>query len=176
MPAPRSLAALVVTAGIALSGCGSSTTDASGDPSVSITPPAATSTPPDDAEETTVLVPGDKTPVTQTEPPPGELPPGPVPDAVVSRPEVQAAIADFAEREGVEVEEVVAAGYADVTWPDGSLGCPQPGVMYTQALVPGHQLILQVGDTTASYHAAEGRPFAYCATPGMPLPGGSGTS
>ena len=176
MSAPRTFLALVVAVGISLSGCGSSTTDAAGDASVSITPPAATSTPTDDAKETTVPVPGDESPITQVEPPPGELPLGPVPDAIVSRPQVQAAIADFAERQGVPVDEVTAAGYADVTWPDGSLGCPQPGVMYTQALVPGHQLILQVDDTTASYHAAEGKPFAYCATPGMPLPGGSGTS
>jgi hypothetical protein len=174
MPAARTLVALAMAAGVALSGCGSSTTGTSGD-SVSITPPAATSPPADDAEETTVLVPGDESPVTQIEPSPGELPLGPVPEEVVSRAQVQAAVADFAERQGVAVDEVAVAGYAEVTWPDGSLGCPQPGVMYTQALVPGQQLILQVGDTTASYHAADGKPFAYCASPGMPLPGGSGS-
>lgn len=120
--------------------------------------------------------PGDESATTQVEPPSGGLPLGPVPEEVVSRPQVQEAMSDFAERQGVDVDEVVVAGYAEVTWPDGSLGCPQPGVMYTQALVPGQQLVLQVGDTTASYHAGDGTAFAYCASPGMPLPAGSGTS
>ena len=35
-----------------------------------------------------------------------------------------------------------------VTWPDGSLGCPQPGMMYTQALVPGFRIVLQAADRT----------------------------
>lgn len=102
---------------------------------------------------------------------PSDLPLGPVPDAVAARPDVQAAVAAEAGRKGVTVADVALAGYADVTWPDGSIGCPQPGMLYTQALVPGHQLILRVGGDLASYHAAKGRPFAYCAAPTAPLPG-----
>ncbi len=30
-----------------------------------------------------------------------------------------------------------------VTWADGSLGCPAPGMLYTQALVPGYQVRLR---------------------------------
>jgi hypothetical protein len=30
----------------------------------------------------------------------------------------------------------------EVEWPDGSLGCPEPGMMYTQALVPGYRVVL----------------------------------
>jgi hypothetical protein len=49
-----------------------------------------------------------------------------------------------------------------VTWPDGSLGCPKPGMMYTQALVPGYRIVLQAGEQTLNYHAmSRGRPF-YC--------------
>ena len=88
----------------------------------------------------------------------------------MAREDVQAAIAAEAERTGVEADQVDVVGYADVTWRDGSLGCPEPGQMYTMALVPGHQLILAVDGTKASYHAAKDKPFAYCANPTAPAP------
>ena len=34
-----------------------------------------------------------------------------------------------------------------VTWSDGSLGCPEPGMMYTQALVPGYRVQIRGGRT-----------------------------
>ncbi len=46
---------------------------------------------------------------------------------------------------------VIAAD--EVTWGDGSLGCPQPGQAATQALVPGWRLVLRDGPRTLSYHA-----------------------
>ncbi|MFK5647506.1 hypothetical protein ACI3ET_13385 [Ornithinimicrobium sp. LYQ121] len=104
------------------------------------------------------------------------LPTGPVPASVVQRPEVQAAIADLAQRRSVEVEDVTVAGWAEVTWSDGSLGCPQPGMMYTQALVPGEQLVLGIDDELFSYHAATGKPFSYCASPMPPSQSGPATS
>ncbi|WP_134774381.1 hypothetical protein [Ornithinimicrobium flavum] len=101
----------------------------------------------------------------------GDLPISPVPDSVVQRDDVQQAVADEAERRGVPVEEVTVAGYAEVTWRDGSLGCPQPGMMYTQALVPGHQLVLEVDGEYASYHAGRTGAFTYCADPVTPAEG-----
>jgi hypothetical protein len=45
-----------------------------------------------------------------------------------------------------------------VTWPDGSLGCPEPGRMYTQALVKGHRIRVEAGGTLLDYHTnASGR-------------------
>lgn len=104
-----------------------------------------------------------------------ELPTGRVPEAVLERADVQAAVADYAERMDVPVDEVEVAGFAEVTWNDGSIGCPEPGMMYTQALVPGYQLVLRVDDTLASYHAAKGKDFFYCAKPRPPI-GGDTTS
>jgi hypothetical protein len=64
----------------------------------------------------------------------------------------------------------------DVTWSDGSLGCPMPGQMYTQALVPGWRLIVSDGARDLTYHASRGGYWIQCpagrARP--PLPG-SGT-
>lgn len=96
------------------------------------------------------------------------LPTGPVPTSVSERPQVQAAIADLAAREGVGPSEVSVVGYTTLTWNDGSLGCPEPGRMYTQALVPGELLVLQIGERLFSYHAATGKDFAYCAKPQLP--------
>ena len=96
------------------------------------------------------------------------LPTGAVPTEVQERPEVQAAIADLARRTKVDQAAVSVAGYAEVTWSDGSIGCPEPGTMYTQALIPGHQLILQSDGRLFSYHAAQGKDFGYCADPVAP--------
>jgi hypothetical protein len=47
-----------------------------------------------------------------------------------------------------------------VTWPDGSLGCPQPGRQYTQVLVEGYRIRILVAGTTLEYHASvRGQPF-----------------
>lgn len=101
----------------------------------------------------------------------GPPPTGPVPEEVLARPEVTAAIAAEAERTGVPDADVAVVGYSEVTWRDGSLGCPQPGMAYTQALVPGDLLVLEVDGRRASYHAARGATFAYCANPVLPSPG-----
>jgi hypothetical protein len=49
-----------------------------------------------------------------------------------------------------------------VTWPDGSMGCAEPGTMYTQALVPGYRVLFQVNEVTYAYHAAQSGSFKHC--------------
>lgn len=61
----------------------------------------------------------------------------------------------------------------DVTWPDGSLGCPLPGRSYTQALVDGYRVVLRYNGVAYRYHGAGGDDPFYCATPQEPVaPGG----
>lgn len=38
-----------------------------------------------------------------------------------------------------------------VVWPDGSLGCPEPGMTYTMATVDGYWVELSAGGTTLDY-------------------------
>lgn len=83
--------------------------------------------------------------------------PLPTPDAASrALPPVAAAIADFAARERVDPASVSLRRLQRVTWPDGSLGCPKPGMMYTQALVDGYWLELaggpQAAPVLAEYH------------------------
>jgi len=76
--------------------------------------------------------------------------------------QVQAAIADAAERFGVPESQVAVAGALRVVWSDGSLGCPEDGMMYTQALVDGYLLTLEVDGRRVDYHGENGRPPFLC--------------
>ncbi len=46
-----------------------------------------------------------------------------------------------------------------VTWPDSSLGCPQPGAQYQQALANGYRIVLTAGQNTYIYHTDFDRVF-----------------
>lgn len=75
---------------------------------------------------------------------------------------VQKALEDAARRTQRDVASLEVQRAEAVTWPDGSLGCPQLGMMYTQALVPGLRIRIVAGNETLEYHAsARGQPF-YC--------------
>ncbi|HUR89140.1 MAG TPA: hypothetical protein VMZ74_08640 [Ramlibacter sp.] len=83
---------------------------------------------------------------------------------------INAAMADVARRFAMKARVVEVER---VTWRDGSLGCPQKGMGYTQALVPGWRVVLAAGSREFLYHSSEtGPPFA--CPPGRakkPLPG-----
>ena len=51
-----------------------------------------------------------------------------------------------------------------VTFPDGSLGCPQPGMVYTQALVDGYKIVAEAGGKTYDYRGT-GSTFRLCSRP-----------
>lgn len=53
---------------------------------------------------------------------------------------------------GIEVIQVDA-----VDWPDSSLGCPQPGMMYAQMIVSGYKVVLSTGGATYPVHIGSGR-------------------
>ena len=43
----------------------------------------------------------------------------------------------------VSHEQLVIVRAQSVVWNDGSLGCPEPGMMYTQALVNGYWVVIE---------------------------------
>jgi len=49
-----------------------------------------------------------------------------------------------------------------VQWPDGSLGCPEPGQMYTQAIVDGYRVVIEHAGDTYDYHASGKGNFKIC--------------
>jgi hypothetical protein len=81
---------------------------------------------------------------------------------------VEQAKADLAARLRVDAAQVKVVSASQVTWNDGSLGCPQPGMFYTQALVDGFKTVLEVAGTQYSYHSGAGRAPFLCETPQQP--------
>jgi len=75
---------------------------------------------------------------------------------------VPAAIADAATRFDVPEAQVAVAGALRVVWSNGSLGCPEEGMMYTEALVEGYLLTLEVDGRRVLYHGADGQPPFHC--------------
>ncbi|MCS6881389.1 MAG: hypothetical protein RMK84_10475 [Oscillochloridaceae bacterium] len=100
-----------------------------------------------------------------TAPPAGTLPPLAGPGEAPAD-KVAAAIADLARRTGADPAAITIVSAEAVTWSDGALGCPQPGMAYTQALVDGYRLILRLNGATYAYHAAVNGDFFYCERPG----------
>ncbi|MFC6159792.1 hypothetical protein [Kribbella jiaozuonensis] len=78
---------------------------------------------------------------------------------------VEQAKADLSKRLGIDPAQVTVVSSEEVTWSDGSLGCPEPDMLYTQALVPGNRTILEVGGTQYNYHSGAGRAPFLCEHP-----------
>lgn len=66
---------------------------------------------------------------------------------------IRSALADAARRTGLGAADLEVVSAERVTWLDGALGCPEPGFMYTQALVPGYRIRIQAGSEMLDYHA-----------------------
>ena len=73
-----------------------------------------------------------------------------------------AARSDF---ETVKAEEII--------WPDGALGCPQPGMTYTTAPVPGYHIVLQHNARQYDYRAGGILFLLLCLEPNEQIPSGT---
>ncbi len=76
-------------------------------------------------------------------------------------------VAEIARVAGVPVAEVTIISAEAVTFPDGSLGCPSPGMNYTQALVDGWKIVATAGGTTYDYRGS-GSTFRQCSPAAKP--------
>ena len=88
---------------------------------------------------------------------------GPAGDA--ARPDAVRAADDLAATLGVDPAEVEVISVEEVTWRDGSRGCAQPGMSYTQALIDGSRITLRAAGQTYEYHAGGSQPPARCDKP-----------
>jgi len=77
---------------------------------------------------------------------------------------VEMVLADASKQTGLDRESLEVLSAVSVTWPDGSLGCPKPGMMYTQALVPGYRVQIRAGERVLDYHASQRGYFVLCPT------------
>ncbi len=77
---------------------------------------------------------------------------------------------DLAERLSIDVQEITLEKIEEVVWPDGALGCPEPGMAYITVLTPGYQATLSANGEIYDYHAAENGFFVLCGANGKPVP------
>ena len=122
--------------------------------------PMAPSTPAGPAESSPITPAPwpDSRPPMQTTPP---LPSGTPADLDPAR--WQAILDDLAGRGVTGTPEIVSV--EAVTWPDSSLGCPSPGVSYTQALVDGVRVVVTVDGQRYDYRFGSGNEPKLCPGP-----------
>ena len=59
-------------------------------------------------------------------------------------------------------EQLVIVRAESVVWNDGSLGCPEPGMMYTQALVNGYWVVIDAAGQNYDFRVGSGGSFRLC--------------
>jgi hypothetical protein len=74
---------------------------------------------------------------------------------------------DLAPRLGVPEDAVKPGSLLRTTWPDASLGCPQPGEVYAQVQTEGYRIELEVAGVRYHYHTDQRR-AVYCREKGQP--------
>ena len=114
-------------------------------------PSAATAVAPTDTQPTaTAIVEATEDPAMSTTP------------AAASAPEpVRQAITDLADRLTIAEDTIEVITAEAVVWPDGSLGCPEPGMMYAQ----GMKIVLEVDGEEYHYHYGGDRGPFLCENP-----------
>jgi hypothetical protein len=78
---------------------------------------------------------------------------------------VSGAITDLAGRLGIALTDITLVSSEAVEWSDGSLGCPQPGMMYPQVITEGVRVILGAGGKQYAYHGDTQGKLFYCENP-----------
>jgi hypothetical protein len=76
---------------------------------------------------------------------------------------------DLARRALVKHEDIKVVSATEQQWSDGAMGCPQPGQMYTQMIVPGYRVVLQAAGNKYSYHSDRRGNFVVCSN-GLAFP------
>ncbi len=71
----------------------------------------------------------------------------PATDAVVAM-----ARADMIKRLAIQEGAISLVKVEPRDWPDSSLGCPQPGMMYSQIITPGYLIVLSANGKQYEYH------------------------
>lgn len=97
----------------------------------------------------------------ETEPVTGEVPPTVLAAA-------QAELGAIVGADAAAGATVVSA--AAVDWPDSSLGCPQPDMMYLQVITPGYQVVFEVDGVEYDMRATASGGVVRC-EPGKPVGG-----
>jgi len=63
---------------------------------------------------------------------------------------------DLGQRLNVTAEQIRVVSVRAVDWPDTSLGCPKPGMLYADVITPGFEIILEANGQEYAYHIGGG--------------------
>jgi len=63
---------------------------------------------------------------------------------------------------GVPAQQLVIIRADAVVWNDGSLGCPEPGMEYAQALIDGYWVVIKAAGQTYDFRVGGGGSFRLC--------------
>jgi hypothetical protein len=101
-------------------------------------------------------------------PPPGTLPVmSPPTTGEAPAPIVDAARTDLAGRIGETAAAAATVVRSEaVSWPDGSLGCRVPGLLYPQVVTPGYRIVFTTDGTRYDYRATQAGAVRLCEHPG----------
>ena len=81
------------------------------------------------------------------------------------KPLIDAAVTDLAQRLRIPATDVCVVDARSVVWPDRSLGCPRPGMLYPQVLQDGVFIRLQAQGRAYAYHGGGSRAPFLCDSP-----------
>lgn len=151
----------VVAAFVSLSACAdssitSSTADVTDGPTASSSATTAEPTSPATSPSVTTTAPEGSTPVSSEQIDPG------------LKPYIDMAVADLAQRLSIDAAAITVTSATLEQWSDSSLGCPEPGREYAQAMTDGSLIVLDVNGKTYSYHAGGSRTPFLCEQPAKP--------
>jgi hypothetical protein len=74
---------------------------------------------------------------------------------------------DLAQRLGLDGDSIWLVSAEAVEWPDASLGCPTPDMMYAQVITPGFKVVLQAEGLVYEYHTDQQRVVVLCESTGV---------
>jgi hypothetical protein len=77
----------------------------------------------------------------------------PLPDDAGLQNLIEKAKTDLSQRLAISPDQITLLEATSVVWPDASLGCPQPGMVYIQVPEDGLLIRLQVGGQIYPYHS-----------------------
>lgn len=87
------------------------------------------------------------------------------------QPYIDLAVADLADRLGIEAADITVTAATLEVWPDSALGCPAPGQEYAKVTTDGSRIILVANGSEYRYHAGGSRTPFLCERPGKPITG-----
>ena len=80
---------------------------------------------------------------------------------------VQLSREDLSKRLDIDIDQIKLKTVLATTWPDASLGCPQPDTVYAQVETNGFIVLLSIQPDTFLYHTDDASTVIFCPKPAV---------